>query len=158
MQINWTTQVHSPKEGVEGGYSTKFYTRKDPPRGPTLCQLLYTIFWQKRYPLQGNDMPFRYLINAASLLTVGNALSFKYEILYSGQRSAVSEHDGRVFLLALPTWHNFSRKSYFFFYKLIKQVTNNVFKKREGSGGEGFWGVCTPPCAFLWLFPPWEVS
>ena len=33
-------------------------------------------------------MPFRYLINAASLLTVGNALSFKYEILYSGQRSA----------------------------------------------------------------------
>ena len=45
-------------------------------------------FWQKRYPLQGNDMPFRYLINAVPLLTVGNALSFKYEILYSGQRSA----------------------------------------------------------------------
>ena len=34
----------------------------------------------------------------------------------------------------VTTWHNFSRKSYFFFYKLIKQVTNNVFKKREAKG------------------------
>ena len=49
-----------------------------------------------------------------------------------------------AFLLALPTWHNLSRKSYFFFYKLIKQVKNNVFKKRKAkrSCGRGFWGVC----------------
>ena len=33
--------------GEGGGYSTKFYTREDPPRGPTLYQLLYTIFDRK---------------------------------------------------------------------------------------------------------------
>ena len=38
------------REGGEGGYSTKFYTREDPPRGPTLYQLLYTIFDRKGTP------------------------------------------------------------------------------------------------------------
>ena len=71
----------------------------------------------------------------------------------SGQRSAVSEHDGRVFcwLCQLEIISCFfSRKSYFFFYKLNKQVTNNVFKKRKtkGNGGRRFWGFCTPSVEF----------
>ena len=67
--------------------------------------------------------------------------------------SAVSEHDGRVFFwlcqLEIISCF-FSRKSYFFFYKLNKQVTNNVFKKRKtkGNGGRRFWGFCTPSVEF----------
>ena len=38
------------REGGEGVYSTKFYTWEDPPRGPTLYQLLYTIFDRKGTP------------------------------------------------------------------------------------------------------------
>ena len=76
------------REGGEGGLLNKvLYAEGSAPWSNPLPAFIYH-FWQKRYPLQGNDMPFRYLINAASLLTVGNALSFKYEILYSGQRSA----------------------------------------------------------------------
>ena len=78
MQIDWTTQVHSPKGGWrEGGYSTKLGSA---PWSNPLPAFIYH-FWQKRYPLLGNDMPFTHLINIASLLTAVNALSFKYEIL-----------------------------------------------------------------------------
>ena len=82
-------------------------------------------------------------------LSKNHPLNLAWKIILPGQFLLVSGQRAwwPCFLLALPTWHNFSRKYYFFFYKLIKQVTNSVFKKREakGSGGRGFWGVCAPP-------------
>ena len=39
-----------PQGRGERGYSTKFYTREDPPRSPTLYKLLYTIFDRKGTP------------------------------------------------------------------------------------------------------------
>ena len=81
------------------------------------------------------------------LTGMNERMNLRGMLLVIGQRSASMM---AAFLLALPTWHNFSRKSYFYFYKLIKQVTNNVFKKRKAkrSCGRGFWGVCTPPVEF----------
>ena len=41
----YANRLNNPSTPTGGGnYSTKFYTREDPPRGPTLYQLLYTIF------------------------------------------------------------------------------------------------------------------
>ena len=99
------------------------------------CCFLATALKSKQCSLicQTSDTPFSLQGSPFSLQAV------------SGQRAWWPR-----FLLALPAWHNFLRKSYFFFYKLIKQVTNNVFKKRKAkrSCGRGFWGVCTPPVEF----------
>ena len=56
------------REGGEGGYSTKFYTREDPPRSPTLYQLLYTIFDRKGTRYWEMISLSHTIINAASLL------------------------------------------------------------------------------------------
>ena len=56
------------REGGEGGYSTKFYTREDSPRSPTLYQLLYTIFDRKGTRYWEMISLSHTIINAASLL------------------------------------------------------------------------------------------
>ena len=80
--------------------------------------------WDSNYSHSGwETVSFSRCFLSRVLLSTG---ARDFHLLVSRQRAWWSR-----FLLALPTWHNFSRKSYLFFYKLIKQVTNNVFKKRE---------------------------
>ena len=73
----------SQPQGREGGRGRathqSFIREGSAPWTNPLPAFIYH-FWQKRYPLLRNNMPFTYRINAASF-NCCKSLSFKYEIL-----------------------------------------------------------------------------
>ena len=85
MQIDWRTQVHSPKGGEWGGgggvgYSTKFYTGRVRHVVQSFTSF-YIPFLTEKVPATGKWYAFHIPNNRCIPLTVVNALSFKYEIL-----------------------------------------------------------------------------
>ena len=78
MQIDWRTQVHSPKGGERGGCSTKSGRVRHVVQPFTS---FYIPVVTENEPLTGKWYAFHIPNNRCIPLTVVNALSFKYEIL-----------------------------------------------------------------------------
>ena len=78
MQIDWRTQVHSPKGGERGGCSTKSGRVRHVVQPFTS---FYIPFLTEKVPPTGKWYAFHIPNNRCIPLTVVNALSFKYEIL-----------------------------------------------------------------------------